>query len=172
MTPASMSPLVEIDLETASFAADWNHCDQIANYLAQLVSHDRRDSFLYANLLSTVLNELLEVVYAQHNPTGALKCTLAREGQSDRIALTIPVHDDARAFYERSVSATQSEAVAESYTRTLLGEAPPDRALGFLELAANYGARLSINQNAASSEIHLTVEVTLDDGQPPAFSHA
>lgn len=167
-----MSPLVELDLETTSFAADWNHCDQVANYLAQLVSHDRRDSFLYANLLSTVLNELLEVVYAQHNPAGALKCSVAREGQVDRIALTIPVDDNARAFYERSVIATQNAAVAETYTRALLGEEPPDRALGFLELAANYGARLAIEQSATATEIHLTVEVTLEDGQPPALSPA
>lgn len=167
-----MSLLVELDLETAAFAADWNHCDQIANYLAQLVSHDRRDSFLYANLLSTVLNELLEVVYAQHAPTGAVKCALAREAQTDRIALTIPVESDARSFYERSVAATQNPAVTESYTRALLGEEPPDRALGFLELAANYGARLTLAESATPTEIHLIVEVILEDGQPPALSPA
>jgi hypothetical protein len=166
------SPLVELELDLAAFAADWNHCDQIANYLAQLVSHDRPDTFLYANLLSTVLNELLEVVYARHQPAGAVKCTLRRTGPTDHLEFRIPVDQEARGFYLRSVHAAESPAVAERYTRALLGSDAPDRALGFLELAADYGARFSIEEVAGETEIRLTVQVTLEDGGTPALTEA
>jgi hypothetical protein len=152
----------------AAFAGDWSHCDQVANYLAQLVSHDRADTFLYSNLLSTVLNELLEAVFARHRPAGNLQCLLGRSGAVDRIELAIPVDDEARGFYERSVAAARETGVAEIYTRSLLGKEPPERSLGILELAADYGARFSIESAAGPGEIRLVVEVSLEDGRLPA----
>jgi hypothetical protein len=162
--------LVELEIDLAAFAADWNHCDQVANYLAQLVSHDRPDTFLYANLLSTVLNELLEVIHARHQPPGAVKCSLRRSGRTDHLEFRIPVDPEARGFYLRSVSAAESPAVAERYARALLGSETPDRALGFLELAADYGAQFSIEELAGDAEIRLRVQVTLEDGGTPALS--
>lgn len=161
-------PLVELTLESEAFAADWRHCDQVANYLAQLVAHDRPDSFLYANLLSTVLNELLESVFARHHRHGSVQCTLLREGKQDRIELVIPVDAAARAFYEETATAAQAASVAEVYTRTWLGkDAPPDL-LGLLELAADYGARLSVEETGSADEIRLVLLVTLEDGAPVA----
>src|SRR3954462_15505690 len=125
-------PLVELTLETDAFARDWSHCDQVANYLGQLVAHDRPDSFLYANLLSTVLNELFEAVFARHHTHGGVRCTLLRHGRCDRIELVIPVDAAARAFYEESVAATQTSEVAEVYTRELLGSDSPAGLLGLL----------------------------------------
>src|SRR3954466_6054741 len=135
-----LAPLVELTMEADAFARDWRHCDQIANYLAQLVAHDRPDSFLYANLLSTVLNELLESVFARHERHGAVQCTLLREGRHDRVELVIPVEAGARSFYEETVAAAQAAGVSEVYTRTLLGGEAPADLLGLLELAADYGA--------------------------------
>src|SRR3954470_15854564 len=107
------APLVELTLDADAFAGDWRHCDLVANYLAQLVAHDRPDSFLYANLLSTVLNELLESVFARRQRAGAVTCTLLREGRGDRIELLIPVDAAARAFYEEAVAAAQDSGVSE-----------------------------------------------------------
>jgi hypothetical protein len=157
-------------LEADAFAADWRHCDQVANYLAQLVAHDRPDSFLYANLLSTVLNELLESVFARHRRPGSVRCTLLREGRNDRVELVVPVDASARAFYEETVAAAQSAGVAETYTRTLLGKEAPADLLGLLELAADYGARLSVEETGSAEEIRLVLQVTLADGGTPAIA--
>lgn len=162
------SPLVELQLETAAFAGDWNHCDHVANYLAQLVSHDRPDSFLYANLLSTVLNELLEVIFARHAPRGAVTCTLSRENGADLLDFTVPVDEADRAYYQASAAGAKSADVAETYTRTLLGGDVSEAALGFLELAADYGARISVAESAAPGEISLRVQIRLADGGLPA----
>ena len=54
--PVDTAPtIVGID----DFASEWLHCDRISSYLARMVSHNRTDSLLYANLLSSALNELL-----------------------------------------------------------------------------------------------------------------
>src|SRR3954470_11729129 len=113
-----MKPLVSLQLETTGLGAVWGHCDQIQNYLAQLASHDRTDTFLYANLLSTVLNELLEVVFSRHQPPGMVNCRLLRRDRTDRVELTLSVDAAGRDFYERSVAAAQASGVSELYTRS------------------------------------------------------
>jgi hypothetical protein len=157
-------PLVHLDLEPSAFAADWKHCDQIANYLARIASFDRADTFLYSNLLSTVLNELLEVAFFHHQPPGTVRCTLLRQGTMDRIELTIPVDKSSRGFYERGVADAQSARVTELYASSLLGERPLDRSIGFLELAADYGARISLNGAESANAVTLSVDLRLEEG--------
>ena len=155
-------PLLHYDLEPATFAADWRHCDRIANYLAGLASFDRVDSFLYSNLLSTVLNELFEIAFCQHAPAGRVACLLGRNGAMDWIELQIPVSETERQFYRRSVAAAQTPEVGDVYTKSLLESVAPDHAVGFLELAADYGARIRIEEPAGSDMLHLIVEVSLE----------
>src|SRR6478752_6213141 len=112
---------LKLDLEATSFAADWHHCDQVANYLARLSSFGRVDTFLYSNLLSTVLNELFEIVFFRHRSEGSVICTLFRDGAVDRIEFEIPIQLTDRDFYEQAISASQSQQAAELYTRSLLG---------------------------------------------------
>jgi hypothetical protein len=169
---AEARPLVHMDLEPSAFAADWKHCDQLANYLARIASFDRPDTFLYSNLLSTVLNELLEVAFFNHQPSGTLKCSLLRKGATDRIELNIPVNGEIRGFYERGVSDAQSNRVTELYASSLRGDRPLDRSIGFLELAANYGAQISLNGTGTENLITLSVDVRLDEAPAQAGTSA
>jgi len=163
ITDSSVPSLIELELDAAAFSADWGHCDRTANYLARLASFDRRDAFLYGNLLSTVLNELFEIVFCEHQTPGIVRCTLLRNGIADRIVLEIPVRDAQRAFYEQGVARSQAPEAADTYTRTMFGEATPDRSIGFLELAADYGAKIEL-AGATSDILQLIVEVRLEDG--------
>lgn len=157
-------PLLHFDLEPSTFAADWRHCDRIANYLAGLASFDRVDSFLYANLLSTVLNELFEIVFCQHAPSGWVTCALSRNDGTDRIELHIPAGEVERQFYRRGVAAAQAPEVGEVYTQSLLGGDHLDQAIavGFLELAADYGAKIRVEEPAGSDLLRLVVDVCLE----------
>lgn len=157
-------PLVNLRLEARAFALDWGHCDQVANYLAQLVSHDRTDSFQYANLLSTVLNEVLEIVFTRHQVPGALQCCFSREGHEDRLEFEIPVSPEDAAFYERSVALAHEAGVSERYARSLLTSEPLDHALGLLELVSDYDARLTLEPGSSPAQLRLDVWVTLDKG--------
>jgi hypothetical protein len=85
------------------------------------------------------------------------------------LELTLPVDAAAREFYQQSVAAAQGQGVAERYTRSLLGPEPAQNALGFLELAADYGARLTCEDLSSSSEIRLCVDVSLEAGEALAL---
>lgn len=159
-------PLLQLELEASAFAADWRHCDQIANYVARLMSFDRADPFLYSNLLSTVLNELVEIVFFRHQSQGRLRCRFTRDGAVDRIEFEIPVETYHRDFYERAVTHAQSAMVGELYTRSLLGELPPDRGIGFLELAADYGAQIWMEMLPEGRSLRLVIDVRLDELTP------
>ena len=157
--------LLQYDLEPSTFAADWRHCDRIANYLAGLASFDRVDSFLYANLLSTVLNELFEIVFCQHAPSGRVACIISRNGSTDRIQLQIPAGERQREFYRRSVAAAQAPEVGDVYTKSLLGGETADHSVGFLELAADYGAKIRAEEPSDSEYLHLIVDVSLEENR-------
>lgn len=155
-------PLIRLDVDAPVLAANWAHCDQLANYLARLAAFDRADSFLYANLLSTVLNELFEIVFVQHTPPGPVICSFWRDGKVDRIELEIPANDKARDFYLGGVAKAQAPEVDETYTHLLLGDGQADRIVGFLELAADYDARISLEPFAQANTLRLVVDVELE----------
>lgn len=157
-------PLLHFDLEPSTFVADWRHCDRIANYLAGLASFDRVDSFLYSNLFSTVLNELFEIVFCQHAPVGRVSCALSRSGATDRIELEIPAGEPEREFYRRGVAAAQSPEVRDVYRISLLSGEYPDqvKAIGLLELAADYNAQIKIEEPQGSNLLRLVVDVSLE----------
>ena len=75
--------LLEVSMGIDDFSSEWVHCDKISSYVARMVSHDRADSLLYANLLSSALNELLETVFANHGPEGDFSCRIRRQGAAD-----------------------------------------------------------------------------------------
>jgi hypothetical protein len=93
--------LLELSMGIEDFSSEWLHCDRISSYVARMVSHNRADSLLYANLLSSALNELLETVFAHHGPKGRLSCRVKRAGASDIIELSLPCDDKAMKFYTR-----------------------------------------------------------------------
>lgn len=155
--------LLYFELEPSTLTADWRHCDKIANYLAGLASFDRVDSFLYGNLFSTVLNELFEIVFCQHAPTGQVKCSLSRRGKGDRIELEIPADEGEREFYRRSVGAAQAPEVGDVYTKLLLSGDNRDQAVGFLELAVDYGAKIQVEEPPGGQSLRLIVDVSLEE---------
>ena len=94
--------LLELSMGIEHFSSEWIHCDRISSYVARMVSHNRADSLLYANLLSSALNELLETVFAHHGPNGQLSCRVKRAGASDIIELSLPCDDKALKFYTQA----------------------------------------------------------------------
>lgn len=159
--PSQAAKLIQVDLSAADFSSNWNQCDRVANYLARTVSTDRSDTFLHANLLSTALNELFEIAFLQHRTGDKITCALARQGDADRVELTIPVDAPQRAFYRKQIDYLQSGNVSELYANALLGEAAPDTAVGLLELASDYGATITLDEGPGASHVKLVVEMQL-----------
>jgi hypothetical protein len=154
--------VLDIAMATHLFASDWAYCDQMATYAAALVSQRRADSLRYANLFSSVLNELLETVFRQHHPHGEIACRIFRGEPNDRIELTIPCDASTRAFYESAMVDASSPDVAEKYLSSLLDNTISDPRIGLLELAADYRAQLSLVENAGDT-LTLVVDIIIDD---------
>ena len=144
-TPAAEPQrLIQLNLETADFSANWSHCDQISTYLARVAGSDSPDAFLHTNLLSTVLNELLEIAFENNQPQGALNCSLERRGHADRVVLQIPVNAGHAAFYRDSIAKAQQVAVNDLYLEALLGENSLPPGFGFMQLAVDFGAKFEL----------------------------
>lgn len=127
-----------------AFASEWQHCDRISSYLARMVSHNRADSLLYANLLSSALNELLETAFAHHGPEGNFSCKVSRSGDADVIELDLPCDDAALSFYRDAAQRLKQPDIAELYRAALFAPGKADPHLGLLEVAVDYSARISI----------------------------
>lgn len=154
--------LISVDLDIAAFVAEWAYCDRLSTYLARMVSHNRTNSLLYSNLLSSVLNELLETVHRAHGPAGRFSCAILRCGERDRIELTIPNAAAENGFYGQAIAGLSRGDVAERYRAALFREGELDPAIGLMELAVDYNARLTV-EAAGDAAVRLMAELTLED---------
>ena len=155
------SPLVEISMGIEAFASEWLHCDRISSYLARMVSHNREDSLLYANLLSSALNELLETAFAHHGPEGDFSCRVSRAGNADVIELDLPCDDETLSFFTEAASRLKQPNLAEIYHSALFSGGKADPHLGLLEVAVDYKAQISIQQEKGN-RLKLAAELALE----------
>lgn len=151
---------VSMDLE--AFASDWAYCDRLSSYVAKMVSHNRTDSLLYSNLLSSALNELLETAHRAHGSSGNFVCSVLRHGNKDRVELVIPNDLAGLDFYRTAISRLSQENLAETYRTALFQEGAIDPTIGLMELAVDYNARLAI-EPMDDGAVRLTAELTLED---------
>lgn len=158
-----MKPLLEISMGMDAFSSEWLHCDRISSYVARMVSHNRADSLLYANLLSSALNELLETVLGHHGPDGEFSCRICREDGTDVIELTLPCDEKTSRFYEEAAQRLAKGDVAETYQAALFSSGGPDPHLGLLEIATDYRAKISIA--SAGTRMKLSAEMALEGAQ-------
>ena len=159
---ANFEPLYELSLPCREFSSDWSHCDRIATYVARQISYARKDPAFYTNLLSSALNELLEIAFRVHLDEGMIACLISRAGGVDRIALSIPCDEAMKDFYRLSVDAATGTDAADRYDAALLSGPSPAPEIGLLELAIDYRAHLQIEM-AEGQKLVLTADVALED---------
>ena len=143
------------------FASEWLHCDRISSYVARMVSHNRTDPLLYANLLSSALNELLETAFAHHGPTGDFSCRVSRAGGADVIELDLPCDEMALSFYNAAATRLKAPDLVAAYHAALFSSGSADPHLGLLEVAVDYRARISILPEKGN-RLKLAAEVALE----------
>lgn len=148
-------------MDIEAFASEWLHCDRVSSYLARMVSHTRTDPLLYANLLSSALNELLETAFAHHGPEGEFSCRVSRAGDADVIELDLPCDETALAFYSAAARRLTQPDLAEVYREALFAPGNADPHLGLLEVAVDYRARISIVPEKGN-RLKLAAEVALE----------
>jgi len=156
--------LIRIEIDSGTFGSDWIHCGLMSSHLASLVSHKRADPLYYANLLSSALNELLELAFRVHAGPGTVGCTVLHDGPRDRIVVDIPCDADGRSFYAEAVAATRDEDIARRYLNCLLDEEDFDPRTGLFELAVDYRATLAL-EDGPPGGVRLVADLLLDGPQ-------
>lgn len=154
--------LCRLSVSAESFSKDWAHCDQLSNYLSRIVSFDKPDSFIFSNLLSTVLNEILEVLFFNHSNNKSIVWSLYQQGENTVIVSDIPVDSQIALFYSTAASNIENGDPSEMYRSEMSKEGGISRAIGLYELAADYGAKISIREQPEHHMLRLYVSVQLD----------
>ncbi len=158
---SGFQPLLQFDVDARVFGSNWLYCDRISSYIAQMVSHNRPDSFVFSNLFSSALNELLETVFHARKAAGELRCRIMRDGPIDRIEIVSSCSEADRRFYMDAVEDARAPDASEAYLNALFSEGPLDRRIGLLELAVDYEAELSV-EPVENDAIRLIVDLVLD----------
>lgn len=142
----TMKQLITLRLGAAGFGQHWKHCDLVANYLATFTSELLNQTEAHANLVSTVLNELLEIVFRRNAGQGQICITLTGDEAELLVRILVPVDQGDLAFYGDVAAMTARTDVHDLHCEQLEQPAPDERnlSLGLLELAAVYGAVLKV----------------------------
>lgn len=143
------------------FASDWSNCDRISNYIGNLVSQRRTDSLRYANLFSSVLNELLETAFRRHHAPGEIACTVYRGAPGDSIKLSVPC-DAATGPLRVGCCWRHRADVADGSVTMMLAEQPFDPQIGLMALAADYQAKVALDASH-SDRVTITVDFVIDE---------
>lgn len=154
-------PLLSVDMDIGVFASNWAYCDRLSSYVARMISHNRTDSLLFANLFSSAINELLETIFRTHSPSGRFTCSVARSGEIDRVRLSLPADAEVKAFYDTALIKLNQSDAPEQYRASLFSEGPLDLSIGLFELAVDYDARFSLDLESAEM-LHITADLALD----------
>ena len=93
-----MKQLITLRLGAAGFGQHWKHCALVSNYLATFTSELLDKSEVHANLVSTVLNELLEVVFRRNAGVGQVSITLTGDDERLVVKISVPVDEKDRAY--------------------------------------------------------------------------
>lgn len=161
---SDMPRMLQMDMEIRDFCSNWAHCDLVSAYVARMVSHNRLDSILFANLYSSALNELLETVFRVHGGSGKLECSVRRKGNLDRVEIVFPADDEVYRIYRDAVAKASGDDAESLYLHALFTDTEPDASLGLLELGVDYGARLS-TERRDDGRMCLIAELSLEDEQ-------
>ncbi len=152
--------IMAVRFTVGGFTRQWGHCHLVANYLARYVSANEGDPERHATLISTFINEVLEVVYRNHAEEGQIELIFRKKVRHVILQLTVPVSESNRIFYRMAVQiVTQPDL--KSWYRARLEEPAEgeDTMLGMLELAAVYGCTLSMSEPPGSDRINLFLEL-------------
>ncbi len=143
--------LLSLRMDMANFTADWLHCDQLSNYVARMVSHDRPDPLRHSNLLSSVLNELLEMSFRSETDDGELVCAFCRCREIERVELTFPCPPRQRQFYKDVVLGLKTRQVLASYLGAIANDSAPGDEAILLGLVVNYDAEVQLRDFGAGT---------------------
>lgn len=163
--------VISAQFSASGFTKRWTHCNQLANFLARYASAGEPDPERQATLLSTFINEVLEILYRNHH-NGEILLTFRMRGKRLEMRAEVPADADAQSFYERAVGILSRPDLDSWYREWLervpvLDEGPPRdgaepeldiSSAGVLELVAVYNTAVRLEGSADGRIIVLSFD--------------
>lgn len=156
--------LCSLRFSTGAFAMDWHHCDQISNYVSRVVASKKADSFVFSNLFSTVINEILEAVFRSNSGSDNITIDIYQAENDSLIISSIPVNDVSLAFYEKVILNLEKGNAKDLYRDLIKSDKGFVPETGFYELAADYDATITMENKPDDQRVILSVRVCLESG--------
>lgn len=142
------------------FARQWSHCHIVANFLARFVSANEGDPERHALLLSTFVNELLELIFRNHAGEGEIDLIFRKRGRHIVLQFTIPVTEEQRVFYRMAVEMGHQPEMREWFRARLRDPADDeDPTLGVLELAVVFACTFTLAEPPNTNRLSLFLEL-------------
>lgn len=161
MTPPL--PAVTFRCDMPGFLMDWQRCDQLSNYLAEVLSFTKSDPFAYTNLLSSIINEVLESIFCHNAGYGQLGLQLSETSSTTTLCAEFAADEETQCLFRQTIDRLTQEDPVQLYESMLFQVSDRDvHDLCLYEIAADYGVRLSIADSSQQSHICLMVQMDMD----------
>ena len=167
ITDGGEQPLSELSISfvSISMVAEWTRCSEAADFIARYFAHDFEDRELAGNVLSTVVNELLENAVNFSSDTNIPASLTVREYParvhiaSRNVASSAQANEFGEAV-ERLARGDPEEMFAERVA------SPPETGgagIGLIMLRKDYGAKVSVRFTPSDGGAIVDVDVDIDN---------
>lgn len=152
--------LCTVSFSVIGFQNDWKHCDQIAEYLAAATTIDKPEPFRCSNLLSRIINEILETLRHSDRPESSVEVEILTDAPLVYVVIHVDPTDRIVKLYNEIVKRTAEGGSEELYQGCLTSaERRPE--IGILGLVCQYQASVNV-QSSPSGRAAIEVSVALD----------
>ncbi|MBX4883752.1 hypothetical protein HJA90_09115 [Rhizobium bangladeshense] len=142
----AFSPMVSLEMNVAVFKSHWQYCDEITEYLSDILGQGHSDPARYSNFLSVAANELIELASRATDKQGTISFSLYRSATFNRLRIAFPCEEEfGRKHTKPSTGEAQPALVSASGHLT----ARSDGTALFNSLKTIFGAAIRVEQGGA-----------------------
>jgi hypothetical protein len=102
-------PMATLELDAGLLKSEWGLCDRVAEYLSGIAGQHHSDAARYSNLLSVVINELVELAFKATSKVGTVTFELQKDSDIVRVKIGFACASDVCAAICRRIAAHSSE---------------------------------------------------------------
>jgi len=146
-------------LSLSGFAESWAQSRVIADYVARYSASDRFDPEGLATRVSSFINEVLELIFANHGE-GTMAVDVTREDEALHVACTVPTTPEVSAVFEHALGDLGRPLLLKRHCEGFLAllDAPElDPAGAFVEMAAVFGLTPSLTRSGDAVVVSLSI---------------
>ncbi|ARO24648.1 hypothetical protein TAL182_CH02901 [Rhizobium sp. TAL182] len=138
--------MVSLEMNVAVFKSQWQFCDEITEYLSDILGQGHSDPARYSNFLSVAANELIEFAFRATDRRGRISFSLYRSATFNRLRIAFPYEEEIGRKHAKPRSSGKIQPF-DSGSGHLVAKS--DRTALLDNLAAIFGAVIRVEKDDA-----------------------